>query len=153
MSKTFERLWEAYPEPKRGEKAIAEKAWEGLDPSPTLRAAIIRGFEAWKGSVDWRNEEGRYIPSLASFLATRKWEAKPKGQAATPPPPKKCHKCQAIGASEISLSGGRPSCKPCLDAETAEIQAEEALPPLPPAQEMMAKAKENENWGTLTDAQ
>lgn len=68
----FERFWAAYP--KKRNKGDALKAWRALKPSEELVTAILAAVERAKASVQWRKDEGQFIPYPASWLRARGWE-------------------------------------------------------------------------------
>lgn len=40
--------------------------------------ALLEGLNRWKGSKQWRAEDGKYIPSLNKWLAERRWLDRPQ---------------------------------------------------------------------------
>ncbi len=68
----FERFWAIYP--KKRNKGDAWKAWRALKPSEELVAAILAAVERAKASVQWRKDEGQFIPYPASWLRARGFE-------------------------------------------------------------------------------
>jgi hypothetical protein len=68
----FERFWAAYP--KKRNKGDAWKAWRALKPSEELVAAILAAVERARSSVQWRKDEGQFIPYPASWLRARGFE-------------------------------------------------------------------------------
>lgn len=139
MARSWKDFVLAYPESRRDADPGALYApWEALAPADK-RLAFSR-LELWQGSWDWKKDDGQYIPGLKKFIAEGRFRDKPKDMAATPQKPKACHSCAAVPANEISLRGAKPSCKPCLDAEAKDIEADAAVP-LTPAKDLIAKAK------------
>ena len=64
----FELFWKAYP--RHEDKSAARKAWMEMNvPPETLTAAL----ENAKGSREWMQDDGRYIPRAAKWL-DGKWE-------------------------------------------------------------------------------
>jgi len=72
LANSFERFWAAYP--KKRNKGDAWKAWKSLKLREVLVAAILAAVERAKTSVQWRKDEGQFIPYPASWLRARGWE-------------------------------------------------------------------------------
>lgn len=72
LAESFERFWAAYP--KKRNKGDAWKAWRALKPSEELVSAILAAVERARESVQWRKDEGQFIPYPASWLRARGWE-------------------------------------------------------------------------------
>lgn len=72
LAVSFERFWAVYP--KKRNKGDAWKAWKSLKPSEKLVTAIIAAVERAKHSVQWRKDEGQFIPYPASWLRAGGWE-------------------------------------------------------------------------------
>ena len=70
--KTFCDFYSAYP--VKQARQDAEKAWLKLSPDDTLRGAIMAGLLNAKGSEEWHEDGGKYIPHPATFLNRRRWE-------------------------------------------------------------------------------
>jgi len=70
--KGFNAFWAVYP--RKTAKAAASKAWEKLAPDDDLVKIIVCAVEAQKASAQWHREDGRYIPSPATWLNGRRWE-------------------------------------------------------------------------------
>lgn len=71
-SQGFADFWAKYPK-KAGEKdALA--AWEELSPSEGTQRQILEALSRAKGSPQWREEQGRYIPKAAKWLRERQWD-------------------------------------------------------------------------------
>ena len=69
---SFERFWSVYP--KKRNKGDAWKAWKALKPSEELVTAILAAVERAKTSVQWRKDEGQFIPYPANWLRARGFE-------------------------------------------------------------------------------
>lgn len=78
----FEAVFEAYPVHRRTNRRAAERAWADIDPATS--PAIVAGIAAWAKSEEWQRDGGRWIPTLAKFLAGRMWEATPASPSAGP---------------------------------------------------------------------
>lgn len=72
LAELFERFWAAYP--KKRNKGDALKAWRALKPSEELVTAILAAVERARESVQWRKDEGQFIPYPATWLRARGWE-------------------------------------------------------------------------------
>jgi hypothetical protein len=68
----FERIWASYP--KRVGKAEALKAFEKLPQTEELAAAIVSSIAAHKRTSQWKDNDGRYIPHLSTFLNQKRYE-------------------------------------------------------------------------------
>lgn len=68
----FDAFWAEYPNKKA--KPDALKAWNKLKPDAGLAQAIMTGLNRQKGSVQWQEDGGRYIPYPATWLNGRRWE-------------------------------------------------------------------------------
>lgn len=71
----FAQFWCAYP--KKKSKGQAEKAWAKLKPSEQLTDLILKAVERATNSVDWKKQDGQFIPYPASWLNARAWEDEP----------------------------------------------------------------------------
>lgn len=68
----FIEFWNAYPRKKS--KGTAWKAWQRLRPDEALIISINTGLLRSKASVDWKSENGKFIPYPASWLNAHGWE-------------------------------------------------------------------------------
>ncbi|MBQ4361265.1 MAG: hypothetical protein II767_13530 [Proteobacteria bacterium] len=72
----FGEFWDAYP--KQESKAAAVNAWEAAwkkgGISPDTMPAILTAIDRKRKSRQWRQEDGRFIPLPATFIARREWE-------------------------------------------------------------------------------
>ena len=68
----FDLFWKEYPRKKT--KGQAEKAWEKIKPSNGLLEIILEKLEEAKASVDWKKDNGQFIPYPATWLNGRGWE-------------------------------------------------------------------------------
>jgi hypothetical protein len=71
-AESFDLFWAAYP--KKRNKGDAWKAWKSLKPGASLVATILAAVERARVSVQWRKDEGQFIPYPASWLRARGWE-------------------------------------------------------------------------------
>ena len=68
----FRGFWQAYPRKAGKGEAMAE--WARLRPDGALQAAVLAAVAQHKGSAQWAQEGGRYIPAPARWLRERRWE-------------------------------------------------------------------------------
>ena len=73
----FARFWESYP--RKEAKQTAKKAFEKLNPDEALLQTMLEAIERFKGSAQWREENGRFIPHPATWINQRRWEDEVKG--------------------------------------------------------------------------
>lgn len=74
----FNDFWEAYP--RKQAKGKAEKLWKLIDMDDTLFQTIMDAIEKQKGSDDWKDEDGRYIPYPSTWLERKGWEDEMKAR-------------------------------------------------------------------------
>lgn len=70
-SAAFGEFWELYP--KKSGQRDARAAWEELSPDDSTQRQIMDALRRAKGSPQWREENGRYIPKAAKWLRERQW--------------------------------------------------------------------------------
>ena len=68
----FEAFWVKYPR-KDGRKA-AIRAWDKLKPDKALCRTMYAALSRQRGSAQWAEEGGRFIPHFSTWLNGRKWE-------------------------------------------------------------------------------
>lgn len=73
----FQRLWEAYPEEKRGSRQAAMEAASLELHGEDDVAVAIKSLDAWKRSEQWTKEGGRFIPYLRNWLERGCWRVSP----------------------------------------------------------------------------
>jgi hypothetical protein len=73
----FDRFWDSYP--RKEAKQTAKKAFEKLNPDESLLQTMLEAVERFKGSAQWREENGRFIPHPATWINQRRWEDEVKG--------------------------------------------------------------------------
>lgn len=77
----FQRLWEAYPQERRGQMA---KAWDEFRMeilAPEDADEAMERLKDWKMSEQWSKDGGQYIPYLDNWLGKGIWRQKPKKMA------------------------------------------------------------------------
>jgi len=70
--KHFDAFWNTYP--KRISKGQAEKAFKKLNPDKKLVETMLTAIEQAKKSLDWTEDNGKYIPYPATWLNAKGWE-------------------------------------------------------------------------------
>lgn len=69
----FEEFWKNYPGPRKVGKAKCAQVW--LERGFTTAAdQILLHVEAMKGSAQWREADGKYIPAPLTYLNQRRFE-------------------------------------------------------------------------------
>lgn len=70
----FERFWKAWPKSTRkGSKGECESLWR-KHHLESVAEQILAHVEHMKLSLDWRKENGQYIPGVAKYLRHHVWE-------------------------------------------------------------------------------
>jgi hypothetical protein len=77
----FARFWTTWP--KHPRKQSRGKCWDVWRRGSFEQQAeqIVEHVEAMKLSIDWRREDGRYIPAPLVYLNQRRWEGAEPGAA------------------------------------------------------------------------
>jgi len=70
----FERLWKAYP--NGNGKKVAVEAWQKLQPDEETWEKIRAAVKWQKQSPKWVEEDGKYVPMLATYLNNERWTDK-----------------------------------------------------------------------------
>jgi len=73
----FDRFWESYP--RKEAKQTAKRAFEKLNPDEALLQTMLEAIERFKGTAQWKEENGRFIPHPATWINQRRWEDEVKG--------------------------------------------------------------------------
>jgi hypothetical protein len=68
----FVRFWSVYP--RKTAKAVALKAWIKINPQSELVEQIMQSLGQQKKSVQWKKNNGEFIPHAATWLNQRRWE-------------------------------------------------------------------------------
>ena len=68
----FSAFWDAYP--RQEGKTAAENAWNALKPDRELAKRIISAVETQSRSLQWRKENGRFVPKAEKWIKERGWE-------------------------------------------------------------------------------
>jgi hypothetical protein len=87
-SLAFDEFFEAYPVQHRGGRIEAEKAWVALEAKRVLPGLpkLFDALAVWEDSPDWKEQGGRYVPTLENFLAREYWLRVPKDRTARSSP-------------------------------------------------------------------
>ncbi len=65
-------FWLLYP--RKTAKAKAEQAYNKINPDTELFEIMRKSIERQKQSVDWKKDNGQYIPHASTWLNGRRWE-------------------------------------------------------------------------------
>lgn len=68
----FDRFWKAYP--RKVNKPGAQKAFAKLNPDEELLKTMLTAIDKQKGSAQWQENNGQFIPHPATWLNGRRWE-------------------------------------------------------------------------------
>ena len=68
----FQRFWAVYP--KKVARRDALKAWRQIKPSTTTLYLMLDDVTQRIDSVQWRKQQGEFIPYPATYLRGRRWE-------------------------------------------------------------------------------
>ena len=68
----FDTFWQAYP--KKIGKAYAKKCFDKLKPSAELTERMIKAIEEQKRSLEWKRDNGQYIPNPSTWLNQGRWD-------------------------------------------------------------------------------
>lgn len=79
----FQKLWEEYPEGRRGKKAEAKEAYEASIQDDQSGAKVLEMLQLWKQSEQWAKDGGQYVPYLSNWLSRGTWSVRP-GKMAIP---------------------------------------------------------------------
>lgn len=71
-SDRFDLFWRAYP--KKIGKAYAKKCFDKLNPSAELTERMIKAIEEQKRSLEWKRDNGQYIPNPSTWLNQGRWD-------------------------------------------------------------------------------
>lgn len=68
----FETFWAKYP--RKDDRKAAIRAWDKLKPDKPLCRTMYDALKRQRGSEQWAEEGGKYIPLFSTWLNGRKWE-------------------------------------------------------------------------------
>ncbi|MBQ2382935.1 MAG: hypothetical protein II290_02750 [Oscillospiraceae bacterium] len=80
--KAFTAFWEAYP--SKIDRDAAWEAWKTLSPDRDTAEKIMSALAVWKGSDQWQEDSGRFIPRASKFLTKGYWTAPPSPKQSEP---------------------------------------------------------------------
>ena len=67
----FDIFWKSYP--KKVNKAYAKRVFVKLNPSRQLFEKMLSAIEEQKNSIDWKKENGQFIPHPSTWLNGERW--------------------------------------------------------------------------------
>ena len=73
----FHRLWDAYPEMRRGARGVAFEAFKAQIASDEDLDMVVQALAIWKQSEQWGKDGGQYVPYLANWLEREIWRSMP----------------------------------------------------------------------------
>ena len=68
----FEIFWAGYP--RKDDRKAAIRAWDKLKPDRELCRIMYDALKRQRGSEQWAEKNGKFIPMFSSWLNGRKWE-------------------------------------------------------------------------------
>ncbi|MBO5959315.1 MAG: hypothetical protein J6Q65_04250 [Lentisphaeria bacterium] len=71
----FDRFWAAYP--RKEAKPRAKSEFDKLSPDEVLLERMLSAIAKWKGSAQWQEDGGKYIPHPATWIHQKRWEDEP----------------------------------------------------------------------------
>ena len=71
----FDELWSRYP--RRVAKLDAMKAFRKLNPNADLLARMLAALEWQTRSPQWTKDGGQYVPYLATWIRSARWDDEP----------------------------------------------------------------------------
>ena len=72
LDERFNSFWSAYP--KKVGKAYAKQCFDRLKPTAELTQKMLDAIKEQKESVEWRKDNGQYIPNPSTWLNQGRWE-------------------------------------------------------------------------------
>lgn len=73
----FEKLWDEYPEMRRGSRVQAWEIYRIEITSPEDADMAFDSLESWKCSEQWNKDGGQYVPNFCNWLERGIWRSKP----------------------------------------------------------------------------
>ena len=67
----FDIFWKSYP--RKVNKTYACKVFKRINPSKQLLEKILSAIEEQKNTVDWKKENGQFIPHPSTWLNGERW--------------------------------------------------------------------------------
>ena len=72
ISCLFDQFWSVYP--RKESKLKAKTAFDKIRPDEEVLQRMLASIEKWKGTSQWQEDGGRYVPHPATWLNQRRWE-------------------------------------------------------------------------------
>lgn len=76
----FDRFWDAYPKVRHIAKAKCREKFQKLNADEDMVRRMVSALEYLKGTAQWQDGDGRYIPHPMTWLNQRRWEDEIPGQ-------------------------------------------------------------------------
>lgn len=73
----FLEFWHAYPENRRKNLYRAQSAFSCSLHTLPPQSELLKSLEAFKRSKEWRQDNGKFIPSPETWIAERRWQDAP----------------------------------------------------------------------------
>ena len=88
IDQRFSEFWQAYPENRRKNLYRAQSAFSASVHAMPTQDDLIRSLEAFKQSKEWRQDNGKFIPSPETWIAEHRWQDAPAFSPTAKPKPK-----------------------------------------------------------------
>ena len=88
IDQRFSEFWKAYPENRRKNLYRAQSAFSASIHAMPAQDDLIRSLEAFKQSKEWRQDNGKFIPSPETWIAEHRWQDAPAFSPTAKPKPK-----------------------------------------------------------------
>lgn len=106
----FKEFWALYP--RKNARVHAGKAWLKINPDDELRKKILAALLEQKESVQWKKDNGQFVPHAATWLNARRWEDELPAATANPENRNEIT-CRACNARVTVWTDGM--CNPCWE--------------------------------------
>ena len=88
IDQRFSEFWQAYPENRRKNLYRAQSAFSASLHSLPAQEELMKSLEAFKASKEWRQDNGKFIPSPETWISERRWQDAPAFSPTAKPKPK-----------------------------------------------------------------
>jgi uncharacterized protein YdaU (DUF1376 family) len=88
IDQRFSEFWKAYPENRRKNLYRAQSAFSASIHALPPQDDLIRSLEAFKKSKEWKQDNGKFIPSPETWISERRWQDAPAFSPTSKPKPK-----------------------------------------------------------------
>jgi uncharacterized protein YdaU (DUF1376 family) len=88
IDQRFSEFWKAYPENRRKNLYRAQSAFSASMHSLPTQEELMKSLEAFKASKEWRQDNGKFIPSPETWIAEHRWQDAPAFSTTAKPKPK-----------------------------------------------------------------